>query len=88
MISVLQLQIHMSLMAQSPRSRNIGDRFIPTRAGNNWQIKFAMSTVSILNNPCFVLVNWLNKNCGFVMNKISCAFCWGVNNRVTVKFLA
>ncbi|PNF35729.1 Fizzy-related protein [Cryptotermes secundus] len=31
-------------MAQGPWCRNIGDRFIPTRAGNNWQIKFAMST--------------------------------------------
>ena len=74
-------------MAQGPRCRNIGDRFIPVRAGNNWQIKFAMSTVSILSNLRFVLVNWLNKNCGFIMNKISCAFCWGVNGCVTVKFL-
>jgi cell division cycle 20-like protein 1 (cofactor of APC complex) len=31
-------------MAQGARCRNIGDRFIPTRAGNNWQIKLAMST--------------------------------------------
>jgi hypothetical protein len=37
-------------MDQGPRCRNIGDRYIPTRAGNNWQIKFAMITVSILNN--------------------------------------
>jgi hypothetical protein len=37
-------------MAQGPRYRNMGDRFIPTRAGNNWEIKFGMITVSILNN--------------------------------------
>jgi hypothetical protein len=37
-------------MAQQQRCMNVGDRFIPTRAGNNWHTKFAMMTVSILNN--------------------------------------
>jgi hypothetical protein len=35
-------------MPQSPGRINSGDRFIPARAGNNWQTKFAMITVSVL----------------------------------------
>lgn len=35
-----------SLMPQSPGRINNSDRFIPSRAGNNWQTKFAMITES------------------------------------------
>jgi hypothetical protein len=31
-------------------SMNIGDRYIPARAGNKWQNKFVMISVSIFNN--------------------------------------
>jgi len=39
-------------MPQSPGRVNNSDRFIPSRAGNNWQTKFAMITVS-LQQPIF-----------------------------------
>ena len=41
------LQSLISLMPQSPGRINNSDRFIPSRAGNNWQTKFAMITVSL-----------------------------------------
>jgi hypothetical protein len=41
------LQPVISLMHKSPGPLNGGDRFIPSRAGNNWQTKFAMITVSV-----------------------------------------
>jgi hypothetical protein len=42
--------MNISPMTEGPRRETTGDRFIPTRAGNKWDIKFALMTVSILNN--------------------------------------
>jgi hypothetical protein len=50
LIFVLYLQSLMSLMPQSPGRINNSDRFIPSRAGNNWQTKFAMITVGVFTD--------------------------------------
>jgi hypothetical protein len=40
-----------------------GDRFIPSRAGNSWQTKFAMITVSVFTDLCFFTSKlWLHKS--------------------------
>ena len=38
----------------SPQKERYGDRFIPSRAGNNWQVNFNMIQVSVL--VCFIII--------------------------------
>ena len=40
----------------SPQKERYGDRFIPSRAGNNWQVNFNMIQVSLSVFVCIFII--------------------------------